>query len=207
MSISADQSRLTARVGGADYAVVSVRGQEAFNRPFSFTLELVVPGYQSLTNQLGSSACLSMLATSGQQRTVYGLIIEVAHVMGLPDQRQLWRLDVSSHLYRLQQVTDTRVLLDHSLPEIIQLLCSRHGLDENALFCDFGHSYPARPTTLQAGESDFDFLARLCSRNGILFWSAASDEQEVLHFADTASHLPASGAASAGVSGQCQFRA
>ncbi len=188
MSISADQSRLTARVGGADYAVVSVCGQEAFNHPFSFVLELVVPGFPALTNQLGSSVSLSMLATSGQQRTLYGLVTEVAHVMGLPDGQQLWRLEVSSHLYRLQQATDTRLLLDHSLPEIIQLLCRRHGLDDNALFCDFSHSYPARPTTLQAGESDFDFLARLCSRNGILFWSAASDEQEVLHFADTASH-------------------
>ncbi len=188
MSISAAQSRLTVRVGGADYAVVSVTGQEAFNRPFSFALELVVPGYQSLTNQLGSSVRMSMLATSGQPRTVFGLVTQVAHVMGLPDQRQLWRLEVSSHLYRLQQVSDTRLLLDHSLPEIIQRLCNRHGLDDNALFCDWGQSYPARPTTLQAGESDFDFLARLCSRHGILFWSAASDEQEVLHFADTASH-------------------
>ena len=188
MSISADQSRLTARVGGADYAVVSVCGQEAFNHPFSFALELVVPGFPALTNQLGSSVSLSMLATSGQQRTLYGLVTEVAHIMGLPDGQQLWRIEVSSHLYRLQQATDTRLLLDHSLPEIIQLLCRRHGLDDNALFCDFSQSYPARPTTLQAGESDFDFLARLCSRNGILFWSAASDEQEVLHFSDTASH-------------------
>ena len=188
MSISADQSRLTVRVGGADYAVLCVNGQEAFNQPFSFTLEIVVPGYQSLTPQLGSHAMLTMVSTSGQTRVVFGLVTEVAHAMALPDQQQLWRIVMNSHLTRLQQVNDTRLLLNQSLPDIIQLLCSRHGLGENALFCDWGRSYPARPTTLQAGESDFDFLARLCSRHGILFWSAASDEQEVLHFADTVSH-------------------
>ncbi len=188
MSISADQSRLTVRVGGADYAVLCVNGHEAFNQSFSFTLETIVPGYQSLTSQLGSGARLTMVSTRGQERVVFGLVTEVAHVMALPDQQQLWRIVMNSHLTCLQQVNDTRLLLNQSLPDIIQLLCSRHGLDENALFCDWGRSYPARPTTLQAGESDFDFLARLCSRHGILFWSAASEEQEVLHFADTASH-------------------
>ena len=129
-----------------------------------------------------------MTAPGGEERQVHGLVSSVCHQQELPDHQQLWQLDISSQLYRLQQFSDTRLLLDERLPDIIRETCGRHGLDDHQLSCDWSGPFPARPTTLQAGESDFDFLARLCSRNGILFWSDIMEDQEILHFADSSSH-------------------
>ncbi len=187
MSISANQPRLTVQVGGVGYAVVCLSGVETFNRPFVFQLEIVSSDPSSLTSHLNSSAMIAMLTADGVVRRVYGLITEVGHLLTLPDQRQLWKISVSSNLYRLTLGGDTRLLLNMSLPDIVQSLCGRHGLDNHHLVCDWRQNYPLRTMTLQAGESDFDCLARLCSRNGILFWSAASADDEVLHFADSSS--------------------
>ena len=188
MSISACRSRLTVRAGGTVYPVVCLAGREAFNQPFQFQLGIVVAGYVSLTSLLNTSALMSMTAPGGEERQVHGLVSSVCHRQELPDHQQLWQLEISSHLYRLQQFSDTRLLLDSSLPDIILETCARHGLLDHQLVCDWSRAFPARPTTLQAGESDFDFLARLCSRNGMLFWSDCAEEQEILHFADSSSH-------------------
>ncbi len=185
MALSADQSRLTLRVGGADYPVVRLAGRERFNQPFQFQLGIVVADYASLTPLLNTGARVCMAAPNGEQRLIHGLVSAVGHERELPDRRQLWQVTVSSQLYRLQQQSDCRILLDRSLPEIIRITCGRHDLTTPSLFCRWSRNYPVRPTTLQAGESDFDFLARLCSRNGILFWSEAADGRELLHFSDS----------------------
>ena len=185
MSALARQSRLTLRLAGKDYSVVRISGREEFNRPFLFQLWIVSEDYSLLTKHLGTSAELTMIAPDDQRRTLTALVSAVEHEQDLPDSKQIWKFEISSQLYRLQQTTDTRLLLDRTLPAIIAATCGRHNLGENNLSCDWTRAFPTRPTTLQARESDFDFIARLCSRNGILFWSEFRDGQEILCFSDS----------------------
>ncbi len=187
MAIAAHQSRLAVLLGGCEYAVVRLNGREEFNRPFQYQLWIVVHAHELLNQYLNSSAHISMTAPDGGQRHVHGIVSGVYHDQPLGEDSHLWRVDISSHLYRLSLRTDTRLLLNQDLPQIIADICSRHDLGANSPSCDWTSQYSNRPHTLQARESDFAFLARICSHNGLLFWSETQGEAEQLCFTDSSS--------------------
>ncbi len=186
MAIAAHQSRLAVMLGGSEYAVVRLNGREEFNRPFQYQLWIVVHAHELLNQYLNSSAHISMTAPDGGQRHVHGIVSGVYHDQPLGEDSHLWRVVISSHLYRLTLRTDTRLLLNQDLPQILADICSRHDLGTSP-YCDWTKAHPTRPHTLQARESDFDFLARLCSCNGILFWSEMKTGTEQLCFTDSSS--------------------
>jgi type VI secretion system secreted protein VgrG len=70
------------------------------------------------------------------------------------------------------------------------LACERHGIGSHQVQFDLSQPYPVRPYTLQANETDWDFVQRLATHAGLYSYSIAQDNSEVIIFTDHNAHCP-----------------
>ena len=184
MEAMAHQSRLQVRVGSKMFPVVALVGKETFSEPFVFRLTVVFAQDERLASLLGDSAELMMKSTGGFERRVNGVVSAAKQTAVSEDGQSIGELTLASRLASLQRRTDCRLIVGLTLPEIVEQTLCRHGIPQSSLHTHWSRNYPVRSATLQAQESDFDFLSRLCSQQGIFFWSESVESDELIHLAD-----------------------
>ncbi|MDO3378195.1 type VI secretion system Vgr family protein [Geoalkalibacter halelectricus] len=184
------RARLHLRVGGLDLPALSLEGKEKLSQPFRYQVELLAPADLHGAELLGREARIEILGPDGRKRTICGIATACEEVSRHPGGRPRLSLSVESVLARLRMQRDTRLFLQHSLPEILAKVLASHGIDESRYQLRLSRGYPVRPWTLQVEESDLDFLARLCAAAGIFYWSEVDDEHERLCFCDHNAQVP-----------------
>ena len=185
-----NRSRLQLQVSSLSLPVLSLDGEEALSEPFRFDFEVLADQALSPSNTIGQSGQTTITGRDGLCRNLSGVI--TAHdEQGLHhDGRRRVRLRLESRLALLRCHHDQRMILNQSVVDLARELLLRHGFTSQQLQFHLTRSYPQRPTTLQAGESDLAFLQRLLAAAGIFFWSDIADGVEVLRFSDHNSHCP-----------------
>lgn len=186
----ANKAKITLDINGAPHPVLAMQGEEAISAGFHFDVEILTDKYSPLTSFIGASSALSFAGQDGIKRTIIGVVTKIHEQGGFDDTRLRIKITLESTLSRLRHQTDTRIILGHAVPDIIKLICERHGIGTHQLKFDLSQTYPVRPYTLQANESDWDFLYRLTANAGIYWYSVTQDNQEVIVFTDHNAHCP-----------------
>lgn len=185
-----NRARLRLQVGSKSLPVLSLDGQEALSQPFSFQFEVLADQTLSIPATIGQSGLASVTGRDGRSRNLSGVVTEVEEQGVHHDGRRKLGVRLESRLATLRYHLDQRMILGQSVVDLARDLLLRNGFTLQQIQFYLTRSYPARPTTLQAGESDLAFLQRLLAGVGIFFWSSVEDETEVVRFSDHNSHCP-----------------
>ena len=190
MEVCAAQAQLHLHIGSLSLPVTALEGQEALSEPFKFQIEVLAQRGFSVTGNLGLPGVVTIGGKDGIKREVAGVVTTLEETGSHHDGRRYVNVWLESRLALLRQQHDTRIILSKSVTEIVTELLQRHGFSPAQLQFHLTHTYPLRPYTLQAGETDLDFLQRILARAGIFYWSSVEEGVEVLHFSDHNTHLP-----------------
>ncbi|VAW98196.1 hypothetical protein MNBD_GAMMA21-1366 [hydrothermal vent metagenome] len=186
----ANKAKITIDINGSPHSVLSMSGEEAVSSGFRFVVTLLTDQYAPLSSFIGATTKMAFHGQDGIARTVIGVVTRMRELGVKDDSRLTVELTFESGLARLKHQTDTRIILGHSVPDLIKLTCERNGFNKDQLHFDLSRAYPVKPYTLQANETDWAFVQRLAANSGIYFYSIAKDDQEVVVFTDHNAHCP-----------------
>ncbi|MDY0212809.1 MAG: type VI secretion system tip protein TssI/VgrG [Desulfuromonadaceae bacterium] len=190
MKNSAAQARLHLQLGSSALPVLALEGEEALCEPFKFKIELLVaPGF-SVVDNLALPGVITIVGKDGACRELAGVITALEETGTHHDGQLRVLAHLESHLALLRQQSDTRIILGKSVVEIATELLQTHGFPSTQIQFQLTRDYPVRPFTLQANETDLDFLHRILSAAGIFYWSDIEEGTEVVHFCDHNGQLP-----------------
>ncbi|MFV1984104.1 MAG: type VI secretion system Vgr family protein [Thiohalomonadales bacterium] len=177
-------------IGGESFDVVNLKGTEALSRPFRFDILALVNHNFDLVSNVKSKALLQLTGVDGIKRPIAGIITQFIEDEPHKDGQLKCKFILESNLRLLALHTDTRVILGHTLPNIVRDTCARHGIQ--TVF-DLTRSYPIRPYVVQVNETDLKFIQRLLGKSGITFWSSSNPDepdQEIIRFSDHNANAP-----------------
>jgi type VI secretion system secreted protein VgrG len=165
-------------------------GREALSRAYVFDVDLLGSSNALDPNALlGKSATVCVRTETGV-RYLAGIVTRFGLVRE-GDRQCFYSMRLRPWLWLATRRTDFRVFQDQSVPEIVSAVLGRYGYP---LEQTLSRSYRAWNYCVQYGESDFDFVSRLCEHEGIYYYFRHKAEQHVLVFADDASsHGPLPG--------------
>lgn len=184
------RARLQLQVGSMSLPVLSFEGVEGLSGPFNFQFEVLADQTLSVPGSIGQQGLATVAGRDGRSRHIAGVVTEAGEQGLHHDGRRRLRVRLESRLALLRHQHDQRMILNQSVVDLSRELLLHHGFTLPQLRFLLTRSYPVRPTTLQAGESDLVFLQRLLAGAGIFFWSDVEEETEVVRFSDHNSHCP-----------------
>ncbi|MFV1984997.1 MAG: type VI secretion system Vgr family protein [Thiohalomonadales bacterium] len=179
------------KVKGEFFDVIKMKGVEALSTPFQFKIDALVDRFFDMSGSLQSPAQLSLTGIDGVKRTISGIITHVEEGQPHKDGQLKCRFILESSLVLLSLSSNYKVVLGHTLPDIVRAICETHGIS-NIKF-DLSQNYPMRPYVVQTGETDLDFMQRILGKSGITFWSSCdidNQHQERITFTDHNANCP-----------------
>ncbi|WP_295984046.1 type VI secretion system Vgr family protein [uncultured Variovorax sp.] len=167
-------------------------GREALSSAYAFDVELL--GRSNTIDPkalLGKTATVSMQTAHGVTRHLAGIVTRFG--LAREDARQcFYALRLRPWFWLATKRHDYRIFQDRSVPEIVAEVLGRYG---HPFEQKLTRGYRVWNYCVQYGESDFDFVSRLCEHEGIHYWFRHEAAQHVLVFADdiAGSHGPLPG--------------
>lgn len=119
----------------------------------------------------------------GPKRFFYGKVIDAERAPNSDDIRTV-RLEVAPTLWRLQKRADCRIFQKLSVTDIIKKVLEGGGVSAAQQEWKTSESYSPRDYVVQYRETDYDFIARLCSEEGIYFAVHHKDGKDIVAFGD-----------------------
>ncbi|MFY0503307.1 type VI secretion system Vgr family protein, partial [Enterobacter cloacae complex sp. YD19/O97A5] len=86
-----------------------------------------------------------------------------------------YQVELSSRLALLSRTRQCRIFQNQSVPEVVEQVLRRHGLDGPDFEFRLERSYPARELITQWRETDLQFIQRILSEVGI-YWRTEMDD-------------------------------
>jgi type VI secretion system secreted protein VgrG len=136
---------------------------------------------------IGKKAEITLRRADGdQERKLAGIIVEAELTTQRGDDaiERGTRLTIRPRLFKLTQRTDCRTFQDLAAPDIVKKVLTNAGLADADQAYKLTGSYPKRTYTAQYRETDYDFLRRLLSEEGIAFTVDMSSGSDVITFFD-----------------------
>ncbi|MEB0952516.1 type VI secretion system Vgr family protein [Citrobacter sedlakii] len=163
--------------------VLKFTGREALSEPFRWTIDFTTP-----QNNLAPEDALMKHATLRMRsgKAVHGIITRLEWISTTADQSH-YQVVLSSRLALLSRTRQCRIFQHQSVPEVVEQVLRRHGLEGADFDFRLERTYPARELITQWRETDLEFVQRILSEVGI-FWRTETDEArglEVVIFADS----------------------
>lgn len=171
--------------GSNTFAVYAFSGTETVSEPFEFTIELVTKNSNmNLTELLGAETLLTFADKSGKKRKLHGIIrqMEQLHTANLFTH---YKAVVVPRLWFMGQTQDHRIYQHLTVPQIVDQVIKKHSFLATGYEFKLCATYQKREYTVQYGESDLHFLARLCEEEGIYYYFEHNETNHCLCFADT----------------------
>uniref|UniRef100_UPI0034D20558 type VI secretion system Vgr family protein n=2 Tax=Enterobacter cancerogenus TaxID=69218 RepID=UPI0034D20558 len=163
--------------------VLCFRGREALSEPFRWDIE-----FTSLQANIPPEDVLMKYASfrirSG--KTVHGVVTRLEWLSTTADQSH-YRLTLSSRLALLGYTRQCRVFQNQSVPEVVEQVLRKHGLEGPDFEFRLTRICPARELITQWRETDLEFIQRILSEVGI-YWRTEMDntrELDTFIFADS----------------------
>ena len=163
--------------------VLRFRGREALSEPFTWDIEFTTPQANIAPEQVLMKYA-SFRMRSG--KNVHGIITRLDWLSTTEDHSH-YRVKLSSRLALLGYTRQCAVYQDQSVPEVVEQVLRKHGLEGPDFEFRLERSYPARELITQWWETDLQFIRRILSEVGI-FWRTEMDntrELDVFIFADS----------------------
>ena len=163
--------------------VLRFRGREALSEPFRWDIEFTSPQANIPPEQvLMKYASLRM--RSG--KNVHGRVTRLEWLSTSKDQSR-YRLTLSSRLALLGYTRQCAVWQNQSVPEVVEQVLRKHGLEGPDFDFRLERTYPPREIITQWRETDLQFIQRILSEVGI-YWRTEMDDTRELDtyiFADS----------------------
>ncbi|WP_416740404.1 type VI secretion system tip protein TssI/VgrG [Pseudomonas sp. NFX71] len=183
---NAAQFTLTIPTVRNDFKVLAFEGTETISALYSIHIELVseYPDFdlESLLNQ----PAFLQFGLNGEG--IHGHIDGV-FVGDVGKRLTRYRMNLVPALHDLQFSHDHRIFQGQTAPQIIARVLKGHGIQADA-FSFHVRTSPEREYCTQYGESDFEFVRRLCAEDGIAWHHQHSREGHVLVFSDDQTAFP-----------------
>ncbi|WP_196095819.1 type VI secretion system Vgr family protein [Enterobacter roggenkampii] len=151
--------------------VLRFRGREALSEPFRWDIEFTTPQANIPPEQV-----LMKYATFRMRsgKSVHGRVTRLEWLSTSKDQSH-YRLTLSSRLALLGYTRQCAVFQNQSVPEVVEQVLRRHGLEGPDFDFRLERTYPPREIITQWRETDLEFIRRILSEVGI-FWRTEMDD-------------------------------
>ncbi|QLV17113.1 type VI secretion system Vgr family protein [Enterobacter roggenkampii] len=151
--------------------VLRFRGREALSEPFRWDIE-----FTCLQANIPPEQVLMKYATFRMRsgKNVHGRVTRLEWLSTSRDQSH-YRLTLSSRLALLGYTRQCAVYQNQSVPEVVEQVLRRHGLEGPDFDFRLERTYPPREIITQWRETDLEFIRRILSEVGI-FWRTEMDD-------------------------------
>ncbi len=145
--------------------------EEAINRPYDATVDLVTDDLEAATDEfLGQSASVEWSREGGEPEMLHGIIVEVDFIGRTEDQLMV-RVRLAPAFTLARQNTQHRMFQDMSVldivDEVLAAFLGPYGRELDSGTASRGTA--VRDYCVQYAESDFDFVCRLLEEEGISY--------------------------------------
>ncbi|MHB5984396.1 type VI secretion system Vgr family protein [Klebsiella pneumoniae] len=163
--------------------VLRFRGREALSEPFRWDIE-----FTSLQANIPPEQVLMKYASFRMRggKNVHGMVTRLEWLSTSQDQSH-YRLTLSSRLALLGYTRQCAVYQNQSVPEVVEQVLRKHGLEGADFEFRLERTYPPREIITQWRETDLQFIRRILSEVGI-YWRTEMDDTRELDtyiFADS----------------------
>ncbi|HBD3716500.1 TPA: type VI secretion system tip protein VgrG [Escherichia coli] len=163
--------------------VLRFRGREALSEPFRWDI-----GFTSRNANIPPEEVLMKYASLRMRngKNVYGIVTRLEWLSTSKDQSH-YRLTLSSRLALLEHTRQYAVFQNQSVPEVVEQVLRKHGLEGADFEFRLERAYPSREIITQWQETDLQFIQRILSEVGI-YWRTEMDDARGLDtyiFADS----------------------
>jgi type VI secretion system secreted protein VgrG len=150
--------------------VVSWEGTESISDTFRVDCTIVAPYGPELVVPalMGQSACFTMQVPDGPAREMQGILASVVALGArAADDLYLYRVRLVPRLWLLKRTRASRIFQNRTVQSIVSAVLGKHGVP-----CRWALSraLPVREYCVQYEESDYEFVRRLLSEEGIYFY-------------------------------------
>ncbi|EDW1642493.1 type VI secretion system tip protein VgrG [Salmonella enterica subsp. enterica] len=151
--------------------VLRFRGREALSEPFRWDIE-----FTSLHANIPPEQVLMKYASLRMRggKNVHGMVTRLEWLSTSRDQSH-YRLTLSSRLTLLGYTRQCAVFQNLSVPEVVEQVLRKHGLEGPDFEFRLERTYPARELITQWRETDLQFIQRILSEVGI-YWRTEMDD-------------------------------
>ena len=151
--------------------VLRFRGREPLSEPFRWDIEFTTPQANIPPEQV-----LMKYATFRMRsgKNVHGRVTRLEWLSTSRDQSH-YRLTLSSRLALLGYTRQCAVYQNQSVPEVVEQVLRRHGLEGPDFEFRLERTYPPREIITQWRETDLQFIQRILSEVGI-YWRTEMDD-------------------------------
>ncbi|HHH3608761.1 TPA: type VI secretion system Vgr family protein [Enterobacter roggenkampii] len=151
--------------------VLRFRGREALSEPFRWDIE-----FTCLQANIPPEQVLMKYATFRMRsgKNVHGRVTRLEWLSTSRDQSH-YRLTLSSRLALLGYTRQCAVFQNQSVPEVVEQVLRRHGLEGPDFDFRLERTYPPREIITQWRETDLEFIRRILSEVGI-YWRTEMDD-------------------------------
>ncbi|MFO0590349.1 MAG: type VI secretion system tip protein TssI/VgrG [Polyangiaceae bacterium] len=165
-----------------DLRVLEIRLQEALHTPFSISILCEAregADRASLDSgaALAKDAIVRIAAPEGDPRELKGVLSEIEEVA------RGYRIEIVPKMALLADTVDHQVFKDQTTVEIVTAVLDEHGISVESRV---SRTLPKRPQCVQTFESDLDFVSRLLSEEGIV-WFSPVGARDAIRLVDRAS--------------------
>jgi type VI secretion system secreted protein VgrG len=173
-------------IDGTEYFVSRVESREALDEIGELRCEITDHhGGPDPAAVVGKPLVWKLLQQpSGQERTLAAYVVEAERSTPRVDAIPGTVVTARPRLFRLTQRADCRVFQDMTAPDIVKKVLAGAGVPGGAQQWKITGSYPQRVYTTQYRETDFAFVQRLLSEEGIAFTVDSSSGEDVVVFFD-----------------------
>ncbi|EAV3921652.1 type VI secretion system tip protein VgrG [Salmonella enterica] len=151
--------------------VLRFRGRETLSEPFRWDIE-----FTSLHANIPPEQVLMKYASLRMRggKNVHGMVTRLEWLSTSRDQSH-YRLTLSSRLTLLGYTRQCAVFQNLSVPEVVEQVLRKHGLEGPDFEFRLERTYPARELITQWRETDLQFIQRILSEVGI-YWRTEMDD-------------------------------
>ncbi|UDI93466.1 type VI secretion system tip protein TssI/VgrG [Pseudomonas sp. IAC-BECa141] len=173
-----------------DFKVLAFSGTEAISTLYGIHIELVSEHPDFDLESLLARPAFLQFGHNGE-----GIHGHIEDVLAGESGKRLTRyhLTLVPALHYLQFSRDQRIFQQRTVPQIIAQVLKGHGIQADA-FSFHVAANPPRDYCTQYGESDLEFIQRLCAEDGIAWHHQHSVDGHLLVFTDDQVFLPKLGA-------------
>ncbi|MDV5253361.1 type VI secretion system tip protein VgrG [Enterobacter hormaechei] len=151
--------------------VLRFKGREALSEPFRWTIDFTTP-QDNLTPEEVLMKYATLRMRSG--KAVHGIITRLEWLSTTADQSH-YRVELSSRLALLSRTRQCRIFQHQAVPEVVEQVLRRHGLEGPDFDFRLERTYPPREIITQWRETDLEFIRRILSEVGI-YWRTEMDD-------------------------------
>jgi type VI secretion system secreted protein VgrG len=174
-----------ANVAGSDYHVLSLHITRALDELDEVTCELTDeeqgPDPAAL---VGQNATLSLRRSDDSSANTFVGVVTDARSSAGDSRTPFVTIQCAPRLWRLTKRTDTRIFQHMTVDAIVSDVLERAGIPAADQDWRLSESYAERVYVVQHRETDWDFVRRLLSEDGIAFAVEAEDGRDVVRLFD-----------------------